>query len=53
MMTQTSKPVASGRDAEISEKIIQDALLIRRLSEKVYRLMIEDQRLNRDRNPYS
>ena len=39
-------------DAAIAEKVLQDALLLHRVSEKVYRLLLEELRLNRDRTPH-
>jgi hypothetical protein len=56
-MADTAPSIASNQttaeqDAAMAEKIIQDALLIRRLSDKVYRLMIEELRVRHDRTPY-
>jgi hypothetical protein len=41
----------SSKDTELIEKILQDPLLLRKLSEKVYRLLIDDLYIQCDRFP--
>ena len=39
------------QNAEIIEKILQDPLLIQRLSDRVYQLLLQDLVIQRDRSP--
>ena len=39
------------QNAEIIEKTIQDPLLIQRLSDRVYQLLLQDLVIQRDRSP--
>lgn len=39
------------KDTALIDKILQDPLLLRRLSERVYQLLLDDLYLQRDRSP--
>lgn len=39
------------QNTEVIEKILQDPLLIQRLSDQVYRLLLQDLTIQRDRSP--
>jgi len=39
------------QNTEVIEKILQDPLLIQRLSDQVYRLFLQDLTIQRDRSP--
>lgn len=45
----SSRNQMSAEQAAVIEKILQDPLLLRRLCDRVYQLMLEDARLQRDR----
>ena len=44
----TEKP--KNENSQLAEKVMLDPLLLRKLSEKVYELMLEDIRVQRDRD---
>lgn len=47
--SQTHSRDAAATQTELIEKILQDPLLLRRLSDRVYHLMLEEMRLQHDR----
>lgn len=47
--SQSQSQQATSEQAALIEKILQEPLLLRRLCDRVYRLMLEDAQLQRNR----